>query len=63
MTSSFRDIENDVDANFSEQQRRLFSEITSESVEALEALRHSLVHEAVAEIMRRGSRKEEVVSQ
>ena len=41
MTSRFRDVENNVEANISHQQRGLLSEVTSESAQALEAQRHS----------------------
>ena len=53
MTSRFRDIEHNVEANFSQQQRGSLSEITFESAQALEAQRLSLVREATAEMMRR----------
>ena len=56
MTSRFRDIENNVEANFSHQQRGLSSEITSESAQALEAQRHSLIQEATAKMMRKDGR-------
>ena len=35
-----------------------FSEVTSESAQALEAQRHSLVQEATAEMMRRDTRNQ-----
>ena len=52
-TSRFRDLEKNAEANFSQQQRGLLSEFMSESAQALEAQRHSLIHEAGAEMMRR----------
>ena len=61
-TSRFGDVKNNVEANCSQQQRGLLSEITSESVQALESQRHSLVHEAMAERMRRDIHQEEVLS-
>ena len=42
VTSRFREIENNVEAYFSHQQRRLLPEITSEPAQALEVQRHSL---------------------
>ena len=39
------------------------SEIISESAQAPEAQRHTLIHEATAEMVRRDTRKEEVLSQ
>ena len=51
ITSKFGDVENDVEANFSHQQRCL-SEITSKAGQALEAQRHTLVREATAETRR-----------
>ena len=62
MTSRFRDTENNVGANFSQQQKGLLSEITSESAQAPEAERHSLIHEAPAEMMRPDTHQEEVLS-
>ena len=49
MTSRFRDIENNVEASFSHQQRGLLSEITSEPAQAFEVQRNTLVHEATAD--------------
>ena len=49
--------------NFSHPQRGLLSEITSESAQALEAQRHSLVQEAAAETLRSDTRNQESVSQ
>ena len=63
MTTRFRDIENNVEANFRHQKRGLLSENTSESAQALEAQRHSQVQEATAEMMRRNTHNLEVVSQ
>ena len=63
MTSSFRDVENNIHANFSQQRRGLLSDISSESAQALEAQWHPLIHEATAEMVRRDTRKEEVLSQ
>ena len=63
MTSRFGDIENDVEANFSHQQRGSSSEITSESAQALEAQQHSLVQTATAEMMRRNAHSADVLSQ
>ena len=55
MTFRFRDIENNAEAILSQQQRGLLSEITYESA-------HSLIHEAAAEMMRRDTRREDVLS-
>ena len=63
MTSRFRDIEHDVEANFSHQERRFLSETTSDSGQALEAQRHSLVQAATAEMIRRDAHNAEKVSQ
>ena len=63
MTTRFRDIENDVVANFSQEQRGLLPGITSESAQAMETQRHSLVHDATAERVRRDTHQEEVLSQ
>ena len=63
MTTRFRDIENDAVANFSQEQRGLLPEITSESAQALEAQRHSLVQGATAERVRRDTHQEELLSQ
>ena len=63
MNFRFSDIENNVEANFSQQQQGFLSEKTSESAQALEVQRHSLIHEAVAEMLRRDTHKEEVLSQ
>ena len=52
-----------LNANFGQHLRRSWSEIISESAEALEAQRRSLMHEAMTEMMRREARKEEVLSQ
>ena len=41
MTPRFKDIENDAEAKFNQQQRGLLSENTSGSAQALEAQRHS----------------------
>ena len=63
MTSTFRDIENNVAANLSQQQRGLLSEITSESAQALKAQRHNLFQEATEEMMQRDTRDQEACSQ
>ena len=63
MTFRFRHIENNAEAICSQQQTELLSEMTSESAQVLEVQRHTLVHEATAEVMRRDIRKEEVLSQ
>ena len=63
VTSRSRDTENNVEANFSHQKRGSLIEITSESAQALEAQRHSVLQEATAEMMRRDTRNLEVVSQ
>ena len=55
ITCRFRDIENNVEADFGHQQRVLSSEITRESAQALEAWQHTLVLEATAETKRRVS--------
>ena len=55
MTSRFRDIENNVEAQFSLQQRRLLSEITSESAQVLEPQRHTLVQEATTTLVHPGA--------
>ena len=55
VTSICRDIKSNVEANFSHQQRGSLSESTSEPAQALE--------EATAEMMRRATRNQEVVSQ
>ena len=47
---------------FSHHQRGLLSEMTSESAQALEAQRHSLFQEAAAEMTRRDTHNQEVVS-
>ena len=60
MTSRFREIDQNAEANFSQQQRGFLSEIASESAQALEAQRRFLTHEATAEVMRRDTRQEEV---
>ena len=57
------DIENNVEPHFSLQQRGLSSEITSESAQALEAQRRTLVQGATAEVIRRDAHNLEVVSQ
>ena len=62
-TSRFRDTENNAVANFSQQQRGLLPEITSESAQEPEAQRQSLIHEASSEMMRRDTHREEVLSQ
>ena len=56
-------IENNVETNFSHQQRGSLSEIASESAQALEAQRHTLIHEATAEMMPRVTRQGEETSQ
>ena len=63
MTCRFRQNENNAEANFSQQQRGLSSEITSEPAQAVEAHRHTLIHEATAEMMRRDTQQKEVLSQ
>ena len=63
MTSRFRNMANNAEASFSQQQRGLLSEITSESAQSLETQRHSLGHEATGQMMRRGTHHEEVLSQ
>ena len=63
MTSRFRDIENNIQANCSHQQPGLLFEITSESAQALEAQRHDRFQDATAEMMRRDTRNQEVVDQ
>ena len=62
MTSRFKDFENNVEENVGHQQRGLLSEITSESGQALDAQRHSLVQETAAEMVR-DTHNLEVVSQ
>ena len=62
MPPRLRDIENNTEANVSQQQR-ILSEITSESAQAVGAQRQSLIHEATAEMMRRQPHQEAVVSQ
>ena len=59
MTSMFRVIENNAEANFCQQQRGLLSEVTSESAQALEAHRHTQIYGATAEVMRRDTRTED----
>ena len=59
MTSMFRVIENNAEANFSQQQRGLLSEVTSESAQALKAHRHTQIYGATAEMMRRDTRAED----
>ena len=61
MISRFRDIEKNVEANLSHEQGGLFTEITSESAQAFEAQRHSLVQ--AAEMMRRDAHSADVLSQ
>ena len=63
MTSMFKDIEKNADANFIQQQTGSLSEITSEPDQAPEAQRHSLIHEGTAEMMRRGTHQQEALSQ
>ena len=62
MTSRFRDIENNVDASFSHKKRGFLSETAPESAQVPEAQRHTLIQEATAEMMRRDTHKEEVLS-
>ena len=62
VTSRCRDVENNVDANFSVQQRGLSSEIDFESVQTLEAQRH-MTQEVTAEMIRRGARNANAFSQ
>ena len=62
MTSRFRDIENHVEANFSHHQTEFLSQITSLSVRALEAQRHTLVQEPTTEMIRRDAHCAEVLS-
>ena len=65
-TSRFRDIECNAEASFNQQQRGWIIYcpiITAESAQGLEAQRHSLIREATAEMMRRDTRQEEVLSQ
>ena len=63
VTSRFRHIENVVEADFSIQQRGLLSDITSKSVQELEAQRHTLAQEATAEMIRRDAHKSDTLFQ
>ena len=61
--SILRDIENNVESNFSLQQQGLLAQNISESTRALEAQRHTLVQEATSEMIRRDAHSADTLSQ